>query len=125
MPKSKPTKAQTERYQALQDYGCMCCRKIGLIEQAEIHHITEGYRLGNDFTLPLCPWHHRGMPPHGFTSKKRAAKIYGPSLAENKKLFVEIYGTEKQLLEEINRWLNEENPQKEKARLQNESSLPF
>jgi hypothetical protein len=109
----------------MQAYGCICCRKLGFISPAEIHHITDGYRLGHDATLPLCPWHHRGVPPCGFVSKKLVATLYGPSLAESKRDFVAEYGSEMELLEEINSWLKGESPQEPRAWQRSESSLPF
>ena len=47
--------------------------------------------------IPLCPFHHRGVgnPPFGGA----------PSLALSKRLFVQRYGTEKELLAETERLL--------------------
>ena len=87
------SKSDLKRYDRLQQIGCIACikdMKYGV--SPDIHHLVEGNkRLGNKFTLPLCPWHHRGVG-HG----------NGPSLALNKKAFVAQYGTERELLKEVN-----------------------
>jgi hypothetical protein len=54
----------------------------------------------------LCPWHHRGVPPAGF-SEDTAHFYAGPSLALNKKRFIQQYGTERKLLAEVNRRIQE------------------
>ncbi len=64
------------RYDLLQQIGCIACSREGAGYAApDCHHIVEGNkRLGDEYTLPLCPWHHRGV---------RLAKP-GPSLAKSK-----------------------------------------
>ena len=56
--------------------------------------------MGHDFTIPLCPYHHRGVIQDFEVWK-------GPSLADGKKPFVEHYGTELELLEKVNNLLGE------------------
>jgi hypothetical protein len=85
--------------------GCIACRKQGFQRPAEIHHLVEGYRLGHDATIPLCEWHHRGVPPMMSMTKAHARKLLGPSLEESKRQFVAEYGSEKELLDEVNEWL--------------------
>lgn len=101
------TKAQRRRFTDLQMVGCICCRLEGIAgdghpEPADIHHITMGgRRLGHDYTIPLCPWHHRGVGVAGLPdSVLEAGK--GPSLARSKRAFVARYGTEMQLLRMTN-----------------------
>lgn len=83
----------------LQDIGCLACRKDGRGgEPSDQHHPVEGYRIGDDIVMPLCPWHHRGVcdgNPDDF------AKRYGPSLHHQKRAFIERYGSERQLLAEL------------------------
>lgn len=88
-----------KRYDQLQRLGCVPCRTLHIFSQIDVHHIVEGYRLGNKFTLPLCPWHHRGMPPDDWSNSDAAAH-YGPSMKHSKGAFVERFGTERQLLEQ-------------------------
>lgn len=81
----------------LQDIGCLACRQDGNFHvPSDLHHPTDGgRRLGDDIVIPLCPFHHRGvgMPPFPGA----------PSLALSKRLFVQRYGTERELLAETER----------------------
>lgn len=119
----KPTKAQQSRLDAIHSMPCCACRleeefakKRGDIclaqpSRTEAHHLVDkGYRIhsgGHDATLNLCGWHHRGdvrgcqvlcNPP----TMANVEKVYGPSLATNKKAFIAKYGTERELLEQTN-----------------------
>jgi len=98
------TKAQQERFNELQRIGCIACHVGGRgFRYAEIHHITQaGRRLGHDYTIPLDPWCHRGVPD-GNLSIQEMESLIGPSLARNKRRFVEVYGTELELLERVER----------------------
>lgn len=90
--------ADRTRFRALQELGCIVCGEFnGYYREPDIHHLTEGYRLGHQFTIPLCEWHHRSVPPNSLTGAE-AAKQYGPSLAGDKAAFVKAYGTERELL---------------------------
>lgn len=78
--------------------GCIVCKNThGQYREPDIHHLTESCRLGHDFTIPLCPWHHRAVPPNNVRMSV-AVEILGPSLAANKSAFVAAYGTERELL---------------------------
>lgn len=93
------------RFMRLQDLGCICCLKEGYKDvPVDVHHLVDkGYRKhsgGHRSTLPLCPWHHRGVPPSGF-SEDTAVFYAGPSLALHKKRFIQTYGTERELLAEV------------------------
>lgn len=92
-----PTKAQRARQNRLRESGCICCRLDGQPgEPAEIHHINDcGRNMGQDYTIPLCAYHHRGI--------QRDFRTYdGPSLTDGKRPFVAHYGTELELLERAN-----------------------
>lgn len=105
-----PNCKATNRFERLIEYGCICCKqRLGLYRYPEIHHIVEGYRLGDDYTIPLCAWHHQGQPPSVHATKKQAAKIMGPNLRDQKKTFVQAFGSERELLQRINQWLGVEN----------------
>lgn len=106
---TKPTKAQQARFDALREIGCICCWSfVGRWRAPEMHHIVDnGYRKhsgGHDSSLPLCSHHHQGVPPDGWTTKD-AREILGPSLALNKREFIRVFGTERQLLETVNAML--------------------
>jgi hypothetical protein len=73
---------------------------------AEIHHLNLGGRAGqkrrgDEFTIPLCTWHHRGEPFNHFTVT-RMREAFGPSLARTSKAFREAFGTDDELLAKTN-----------------------
>jgi hypothetical protein len=89
----------------LQDIGCICCLQDGYPHvPVDVHHLVDnGYRKhsgGHDSTLPLCPYHHRGVITNGLSESETLFRI-GPSLALHKKRFLETYGTERELLAEV------------------------
>lgn len=102
-PEAGPVNKDQRRFMRLQDIGCICCLKEGLKDvPVDVHHIVDkGYRE-HSATLPLCPWHHRGVPPSGFT-EDTAVFAAGPSLALHKKRFIRTYGTERELLAEVDK----------------------
>jgi hypothetical protein len=99
------TKADKRRFSLLPQVGCICCKAYGIHnEWVQIHHIVEGNkRLGHQYTIPLCYWHHENVPPEGMTRKQAEAKV-GPSL-KSKKKFNEVFGGEIELLEWTNKAL--------------------
>jgi hypothetical protein len=79
--------------------GCIACRLDGHYETpAEIHHIRTGMGMGqrnsHQKAIPLCPAHHRG------TAGKAVPSVHGTP-----KAFLFRYGTELDLLAEVNRLL--------------------
>jgi hypothetical protein len=91
--KSK-TADEKRHMQAVAELGCIACRKAGIYgSPAELHHIREtagiGQRASHYEVIPLCYHHHRG------TSK------LAPSVHMSRKAFVEAYGSEKDLLDEV------------------------
>jgi hypothetical protein len=100
------SKADLRRYDALQRYGCVACRIDGYHSPGDIHHIVDkGYRKhsgGNQSTIPLCPWHHRGVPPMGHTNVT-ASHSFGWSMALNPRQFKLKYGEQRFLLDKVNR----------------------
>lgn len=112
-PRSKPaTKAEKARYAKLKEMGCIINRArlwpvnfpcSGL--PVQIQHLTAGgRRLGNEFTIPLCNWHHMATLPAGLTTSQATLR-YGPSFAKSRKQFEETFGSEEFLLAETNRLL--------------------
>lgn len=89
------TKRDLARFDALHRIGCICCRKAGSgYSSPDVHHILSGSRrMGHQFTLPLCPWHHR-YPSNG--------TVVGPSIADGSKLFTAHWGSQEDLLDEVN-----------------------
>jgi len=99
------TKDDKRRFQLLPQIGCICCKSYGIHnEWVQIHHIVEGNkRLGHQYTLPLCYWHHEGVPPEGLTREQAEARV-GPSL-KSKKKFNSVFGGEMELLSYTNQFL--------------------
>jgi hypothetical protein len=86
------------RFRRLKEIGCIACWMEGDMNvHPEIHHLNLGghagqKRRGDEFTIPLCEWHHQGKVP-----ERR-----GPSLKWSPKVFREKYGTDDQLLAKVN-----------------------
>lgn len=99
-----------KRYAALRELGCIACRLGDHVPNGpvEIHHLVDkGYRKhsgGNQATIPLCVWHHRGDPPLDFTVRFMR-HMYGPSMALESKLFSAAYGSQRELLAKVNQLL--------------------
>lgn len=98
------------RFDALRAFGCICCHlnmhngdKLRTVFAVEIHHLNGGghhgqKRRGDEYTIPLCTWHHRGIGP-----AKEYAEMYGPSWAKGSKPFRAVYGSDDELLALANR----------------------
>ena len=99
------TKEDERRMELLPQVGCICCHAYGIYNPyVQIHHIVEGgRRLGHQYTLPLCFYHHENVPPEGM-SRAEAEKQVGPSL-KSKKKFNEVFGGELILLEYVDKML--------------------
>lgn len=91
----KPTKADVARFELLMKLGCICCRKAGSgYRTPEMHHILSGgRRISHQAVLPLCSDHHR-FPSTG--------AVVGPSLADGSRVFAAKWGTQMELLAEVN-----------------------
>ena len=89
--KKVATKEEKERMNKISQMGCFCCG-----HQAEIHHIRKhtgmGLRPPHSDTIPLCSHHHR-------TGKD--------SIHLGKNLFIEKYGTEQSILQQVNKQLEQ------------------
>lgn len=98
-----PTPAQQRRFVLIRDLGCVCCWLLSIGGQGcEIHHQTMGgkagqKRLGHDYTIGLCGWHHQGSRPPGVTFREMVA-TFGPPLTRSRP-FRERFGTDEKLLE--------------------------
>jgi hypothetical protein len=96
------------RFAKLYKLGCICCamnEDIGrerVCDYAEIHHLNGGghhgqKRRGDEYTIPLGPWHHRGIGNAADLTKRG-----GPSWAKGSKPFRKVYGTDAELLALVN-----------------------
>jgi hypothetical protein len=102
--------AKEARFAKLSALGCVCCAMNEdmalerVCEYVEIHHLNGGghhgqKRRGDEFTIPLGPWHHRGIGNAAELTRKG-----GPSWAKGSKPFRAVYGTDDELLAAVN-WL--------------------
>lgn len=95
---------KNERYRALRRIGCIACIIEGngvWCGPPEVHHLNSfGHagmkRRGDEFTICLGSWHHRGVAPRGMT-RDVMTHLYGPSLALDSKQFRFSYGRDDDL----------------------------
>ena len=91
-------KADIARFDAFQRIGCIACRLLGHYSVPEVHHLKSGNRRrGHQFTVPLCPAHHRQV---GWNEA-----MHGPSLARSPRKFHAMFGTDEELLSKTNELL--------------------
>lgn len=83
---------------------CICCEieDVSQPNPTEAHHLNEGghagqRRRGDEYQIPLCQWHHRGVRPVGMT-RDAMSHLYGPSLALDSKQYHFAYGSDDELL---------------------------
>jgi hypothetical protein len=108
----KPTVAEQARLDAIHAMPCLCCEIEGVSQpsRTEANHLVDrGSRKlsgGHMATIPLCGYHHRGIPLPGLSADDMLFD-YGPSLALHKRTFVVTYGSERELLEKVNERLSD------------------
>ena len=92
MAKKRPNKIERERLATIGNMPCYACFQDGRETKAEVHHIRSqtglGLRPSHFATIPLCPEHHR------------TGKL---SVHLGKVEFEKRYGTQKEILEKVNR----------------------
>ena len=84
---------------------CLACRLYGVYKQpypTQEHHLNLGgmagqKRRGDDYSIPLCEWHHVGRK-HTDIDLEAMTALYGPSLARQSKKFREVFGKDDDLL---------------------------
>jgi hypothetical protein len=100
-----PTKSEAARFAKLKALGCVACKLDGLTDdQAEpqIHHFLAGTkRIGHMATVPLCYWHHNGLPYDGIPTAWLLANV-GPSFHKHTRQFRQRYGSDAELLATVN-----------------------
>lgn len=101
----KATPEEKRRMSAILTLGCAACVQEPPgwpAARPDVHHIVEGNRrLGHLYTLPLCKGHHQGLwnrhQRHYMDSS--VIEMRAVALSDGSKLFVERYGTERELWE--------------------------
>ena len=104
----KPTKREAERIVACKEGPCVYCARwsqlhpfgrVSIVYGCDFHHFKSGnIRRGHRYGVGACVWHHRGIPPEGFSSAQARDQM-GPSLMDGSRLFHETYGSDDELLE--------------------------
>lgn len=118
-----PTKAQQARLDAIHAMPCIACELEETYAKAnketpmdqplptEAHHLvdkgTRKHSGGHDATLPLCGWHHRGELVYPLSGREMR-QLHGPSLKLSKKVFIALYGSERDLLAVIDARLKQD-----------------
>lgn len=88
------TKLEIEYMGLVRSLPCLCCARALIFRKAVLHHIKSGNkRMGHRFVLPLCTAHHVGT----FIPGQKYGAEY--SVHKQHRMFVETFGTERQLWE--------------------------
>lgn len=94
-----------ERFTLIRICGCVACHLFDVpgVVPPQIHHLNfgdhhGGKRLGDEYTVGLCPWHHVGQPMENLWPGK-CRTLMGPSWARAPNAFREAFGTGAELLE--------------------------
>lgn len=101
-------KAREHRFRRLKEMGCIVCFADGSPgTAAEIHHLNLGgkagqKRRGDEYTIPLCRWHHQGQAMNGFSLAWHHEHL-GPSLKLHSREFRKKYGDDDSILATVNR----------------------
>jgi hypothetical protein len=106
-----PTKSEAARFAKLKALGCVACLKDGRdmdeLMPPEIHHqLRGGRRIGHEATIPLCYWHHQGLPYDEVPASWFLATL-GPSFDKHKFQFRQRYGSDEALLAYVNEQIGE------------------
>ena len=99
-----PTKAEQDRIEKFRWIGCVVSLVYLKIADVpyDVHHLVEGgSRLGHLYTIPLSPWHHRGVVPLGRSALEMTER-FGPSKALSPQAFAARFGSDHELLEMTN-----------------------
>lgn len=100
--------ARERRFRRIKEIGCVACKSFGFYSAPDVHHLNTGghaghKRRGDECTIGLCPWHHRGIVPDRFEHAGGARMYLGPSLALLPNKFREVFGSDDELLAKQNR----------------------
>jgi len=99
------------RFTSIKEVGCICCRMEGFgWTYADVHHLLttglhgNGERLGDEFTIGLCKWHHVGR------RDESCRWATGPSYANEARAFRAHFGSDEALLGYQNKLLADNAP---------------
>lgn len=100
-----PTKDEEARFAKMKVLGCVACLLDSLEFEGvepQIHHYLSGNkRIGHMATVPLCYWHHNGIPYDEMPGSWLLANV-GPSWHKHRRAFRLRYGSDDELLQMTN-----------------------
>ena len=68
--------------------------------------MTAGFkRDGHDYTIPLCPYHHRGIIPMPYTKKDMEDAGLGPPGPPDARSWKDFHGSDRELLKQVSELL--------------------
>lgn len=92
------------RFMTIATCGCIACwMSIRRLVAPQVHHLNfgdkhGGKRLGDEFTVGLCPWHHVGDLVFDWSKGLHRDRL-GPSWQHEPTAFRERFGTGAELLD--------------------------
>lgn len=104
-----PTKAERDRIEKMRPIGCLACAHVGFmnLEWLELNHLLDGgRRIGHAYSIFLCRGHHQGdwWSPRQLTELEPEQRV---SIKHGRKLFIEVFGTERSLWERVQVTIND------------------
>jgi len=108
MARAQAKLSDRERFKLMNGLACVACQQLSGVplaypEGCDVSHLKSGdRRIGHQATLLECPWHHRGVPPFGYT-QQGARKVWGPSRAKSTRAYHAAFGSDEELLKLTNR----------------------
>jgi hypothetical protein len=94
-----PTREEKARNDRVMKMGCILSAyrtQQGLAVpkgKTELQHLIKpGKREGHLYTICLHVWYHRGIVPYPFQSRAEAREVYGASITQGSKAFLEDHG---------------------------------
>jgi len=111
-----PTPADRAREREARKLGCVLSRNrvargLPVPEPRKgslhIHHLLKpGKREGHGYSIPLHSWYHEGVIPYPYTSRSEAREVFGATIKDGSKAFLESHGvTQWELYDETQKLL--------------------
>lgn len=100
------TKLEQQRIERMMRLGCVACAYLDIVNSAcDCHHILHGnIQMGEWYTLPLCPGHHRGVWVD--EQIQLIPRLQRVALSDGRKAFTEVYPPERDLWVTVQRRLH-------------------
>ena len=97
------TKTDRARGAKLRDIGCIVClNTMGVHTPPAIHHLEGKVKKGcHQLTIPLCPNHHQ------YKANSNQLNAWVSLHGDGKAAFSRAYGSEYELLEQVNGMIND------------------